>query len=110
MDMCDIITVSTDELRDFYVKHLNLPKSKFIVIPNYLPRWWIGDSMNVDKQMYQFKQQRERPSIAFCCSVNHFDVENHNDGVDDFTALIPWIKRNIKRYNFIFVGRCIPTT
>ena len=105
MDLCDLITVSTDELRNFYVKHLNLPKEKFIVIQNYLPRWWIGDAMNIDRQMYQYRQQCHRPSIAFCCSANHFDLNNANGGVDDFTALIPWIQRNVKKYNFIFVGR-----
>lgn len=26
------------------------------------------------------------------------------NGVDDFTALIPWIIKNINKYNFVFVG------
>ena len=104
MELCDIITVSTEELKNFYIKRLNLPKEKFIVIPNYLPRWWIGDSYNLDRQMNQWKQQRERPRIAFACSVNHFDVQNKNNGIDDFSHLIPWIIHNINRYQFIFVG------
>lgn len=105
MSLCDIITVSTEELRDLYVHDYKLPREKFIVIPNYLPRWWIGEAMNVDRQMYQFKHHRAKPNIAFCCSANHFDVHNANKGIDDFTALIPWIQRNLKKYNFIFVGR-----
>ena len=104
MDLCDIITVSTEKLKEFYIKHYNLPAEKFIVIPNYLPRWWIGDSFNLDRQMFQWKQQREIPRIAFACSVNHFDVSNNNNGIDDFSHLIPWIINNMNRYHFIFVG------
>ena len=104
MDLCDIITVSTDTLRDFYSARLNIPKEKFIVIQNYLPRWWIGDAMNVDRQMQQHAAQRNRPTLAFCCSTNHFDVENKNGGIDDFSHLIPWIEKNLKKYNFVFVG------
>lgn len=104
MDLCDIITVSTEELRDFYVKKLSLPKEKFLVIPNYLPRWWIGESFNIDKQMDQYFKQCKKPNIGFCCSANHFDLNNQNDGVDDFTHLIPWIIKNVNKYNFIFVG------
>lgn len=104
MELCDIITVSTVELKQFYMRKFNLHENKFIVIPNYLPRWWIGDSMNIDRQMQQFKAQRNKPTLAFCCSSNHFDLKNLNDGIDDFTHLIPWIIKNIKKYNFAFVG------
>lgn len=104
MHLCDIITVSTEELKDLYVKEYKLDPTKFIVIPNYLPRWWIGDAMNIDRQMTQFKNQRNKPTLAFCCSVNHFDVENQNNGQDDFSHLIPWIIKNINKYNFTFVG------
>ena len=104
MDLCDIITVSTEELRDLYHKYYNIPLNKFIVIQNYLPRWWIGDSFNLGRQMYQFSQQRKRPTLAFCCSVNHFDVKNVNGGQDDFSHLIPWIIKNIDKYQFVFVG------
>jgi hypothetical protein len=105
MSLCDIITVSTDYLRDFYIKRLNLPKEKFIVINNYLPRWWIGDSFNLTRQMNQYNEhKRSKPVIGFCCSSNHFDLKNLNGGVDDFTHIIPWILKNINKYNFVFVG------
>ena len=104
MELCDIITVSTEELKELYIKEYNLDKSKFIVIPNYLPRWWIGDAMNIDRQMRQYREQRYKPTIAFCCSVNHFDVQNQNSGQDDFSHLIPWIIKNIDKYKFTFVG------
>lgn len=104
MEMCDLITVSTEFLGEVYQKAFNIPKEKFIVVPNYLPRWWIGEAMNIDRQMNLWRSTRNQPRIAFCCSTNHFDVQNKNNGVDDFTHLIPWIKSNIDKYKFIFVG------
>lgn len=104
MEMCDLITVSTEFLGDVYQKAFNLSKEKIIVVPNYLPRWWIGEAMNLERQMNLWRNTRHQPRIAFCCSTNHFDVQNNNDGIDDFTHLIPWIKSNIDKYKFIFVG------
>jgi hypothetical protein len=104
MDLCDIITVSTETLKNFYSRKLNQPLEKFMVIQNYLPRWWIGDAMNIDRQMQQHAKQRFKPTLAFCCSTNHFDIQNRNGGVDDFTHLIPWILRSLNKYNFVFVG------
>lgn len=104
MEMCDLITVSTEFLGDVYQKAFKIPKEKFIIVPNYLPRWWIGEAMNIDRQMNLWRNTRNQPRIAFCCSTNHFDVQNKNNGVDDFTHLIPWIKANINKYKFIFVG------
>lgn len=103
-DCCDLITVSTPELKDIYVERLHQDPRKIAVIPNYLPRWWIGDSYNLDNQMKQWDTQHLKPHIAFACSTNHFDVNNANDGVDDFTEIMPWIKKNIDKYQFIFVG------
>ncbi len=104
MSMCDLITTSTDYLADTYSKAYNIPRDRFIVIPNYLPRWWIGEAMNIDRQMNLWNQTKNKPRIAFCCSTNHFDVNNTNKGIDDFTQLIPWIKGHLNDYQFIFVG------
>ena len=103
-DCCDLITVTTEELKNIYVENLHQDPNKFLVIPNYLPRWWVGDSFNLDNQLKQYDQQRQKPHIAFACSTNHFDVKNANNGVDDFTEIMPWIKKNLNKYQFIFVG------
>lgn len=103
-DCCDLITVTTDELKDIYVEKLKQPKNKIAVIPNYLPRWWIGEAFNLDQQMRQWDAQHTKPHIAFACSTNHFDINNANGGVDDFTEIMPWIKKNLDKYKFIFIG------
>jgi hypothetical protein len=91
MSGCDFITVTTNEIADLYSTSMNIPRNKFIVIPNYLPRWWIGDSYNYDRQMLLYKQTRNKPRIAMACSMNHFDINNQNNGIDDFSHIVPWI-------------------
>jgi hypothetical protein len=83
-----------------------MPRERFIVIPNYLPRWWIGDAYNYERQMALYKQTRNKPRIAMACSMNHFDIQNQNNGIDDFSHIIPWIEHHIKKNDiqFIFVG------
>jgi hypothetical protein len=103
-DCCDLITVTTTELKDLYVSRLNQPANKIIVIPNYLPRWWIGETFSLDRQLAQWDAQHTKPHIVFACSTNHFDVNNVNGGVDDFTHIMPWIKANVKKYHFAFIG------
>ena len=104
MDCCDLITVTTEELKNLYIRKFNQDPRKFFIIPNFLPRWWIGEAFNLDNQLKQWDQQHTKPHIGFCCSTNHFDIENKNKGVDDFTQMIDWIKKNENKYVFNFVG------
>ena len=106
MQMCDLVTVTTEELKNLYVHSFSLNPEKIVVIPNFLPRWWIGDAFSLDKSMKIWEKNKLKPRIAFACSTNHFDVLHKNNGIDDFSALIPWIERNINRYRFVFVGGC----
>ena len=106
MSACDFITVTTEQLADLYSTRLNIPRNRFLIIPNYLPRWWIGDSFNYDRQMALYKQTRNKPRIAMACSMNHFDLQNRNNGIDDFSHIVPWMEHHIKKNDiqFIFVG------
>ena len=103
-DCCDLITVTTPELKNLYATRLNQPLKKIVVIPNYLPRWWIGKAYDLDRQLKQWDAQHMKPHIGFACSTNHFDVGNANNGIDDFSAIVPWIKKNVSKYHFAFIG------
>ena len=52
MECVDFITTTTEYLRDYYIKTFELEKEKFIIIPNYLPKWWIGNSFDIGKTIY----------------------------------------------------------
>lgn len=104
MKLCDLVTVTTPQIKDLYVESFGIDPNKILVIPNYLPRWWIGESFNLGRSMYFWKEHNKRPRLAFACSTNHFDVENKNGGVDDFSHLTDWIRKNVDKYQFVFVG------
>jgi hypothetical protein len=105
MEACDIVTVSTKILAGYYAARFDIPLSKFQVIPNYLPRWWIGDAYRLNESVYNFKEGlKTKLKIGFICGGNHYDLINANNGDDDFTHIIDWIKSSVDVYDFRFVG------
>ena len=105
MESVDFITTTTDYLADYYANKFGVDRSKFVVIPNYLPRWWIGKRHMVQESVYHFQENlKNKLKVAFICGQNHYDVKNQNSGIDDFTHLIDWVKSSLDIYEFHFVG------
>jgi len=100
----DIITVTTERLRQFYVETYEIPEENFLVIPNYLPRWWIGEAYDLDKRMNSFKENQKKPKIVFPMSSSHFDMGNNNDNIDDFTDMCEFIRGTYKDYDYNIIG------
>lgn len=105
MDLADVITVTTNYIRDYYVSKFDMDVRKFVVIPNYLPRWWIGNCFNPVNTLQRYENSNGRKlKIAFVCGGNHYDLNNANCGVDDFTGVVEWIRKRSDDYEFHFVG------
>jgi hypothetical protein len=100
----DFVTVTTEALKEYYSNKFNVNPEKFIVIPNYLPRWWAGESYNIQQIQRNFVKHRKRPRIGFTASSSHFDIEGKNNYVDDFTHIVDMIKRTYKKYKYVFIG------
>ncbi len=104
-EVIDFLTVTCPALGDYYVKNFEIDKRKVIVIPNYLPRWWIDNIYEVGKISKRFDVNKaNRQKICFLSSSSHFDHKNVNGGVDDFTHILPFITKNLNKYGFVFVG------
>jgi len=106
MTSVDFITTTTDYIANYYSKKFNLDRSKFIVIPNYLPRWWIGRGHSIAENVHFFNEnlKKKKLKIGFVCSQNHYDINNENNGIDDFTHLVDWVKSSTDVYDFHFIG------
>ena len=100
----DILTVTTDTLGKYYVDTYGVDPKKVVVIPNFLPRWWIGETYNPSRQDELWKQNRHKPRIGFPVSSSHFDLKNINGGVDDFTHITDFVRSTVKDYQWVFVG------
>jgi hypothetical protein len=103
LQVCDVITVTTQELANYYVTRFGAPKEKMYVLPNYMPRWWIGDSYSERKISTKYNEM-DKPRIGFISSTTHFDIANVNNGVDDFSHVNDYVRDTIDEYQWVFVG------
>ena len=103
MDGCDAITVTCGPLADYYSSKFGLPRTKFRVIPNYLPRYFF-DSYDEAVILDRIRSQKSRkPRICFSCGMSHFDMRKTGAG-DDFSGILDWIIANRRKYEFVFHG------
>ena len=99
----DAVTVTCAPLADYYSSKFGIPRDKFRVIPNYLPRYFF-DSYNELVILDRIRSQKTRkPRICFSCGMSHFDMNRTGAG-DDFSGILDWIVANRKKYQFIFHG------
>ncbi len=99
----DVVTVTCAPLADYYSKKFGLPRDKFRVIPNYLPRYFF-DSYNETVILDRIRSQKNRkPRICFSCGMSHFDMKRTGVG-DDFSGILDWIVENRRKYEFVFHG------
>ena len=103
MKASDYVTVTTDELKKYYMKRLNLPDSKFKVIDNYIPQWWFVNIYDENNVSRRFDKQRKKPVIMISCGSSHWDLKG-TVGFDDFTGVDDWIIANRNKYQFVFHG------
>jgi glycosyltransferase involved in cell wall biosynthesis len=103
----NFIVVTTEELRDYYVERCNVSAESFIVIPNYMSRWWC-ESYNLAKTLENYNKFKKRPRVGFTSSCTHMDIMNQNNGVDDFEHINDFIRANTHKYEFCFIGSCPP--
>ncbi len=99
----DAVTVTCDPLADYYSGKFGLPRDKFRVIPNYLPRYFFDvydEAVILDRIR---SQKTRKPRICFSCSKSHFDMNRTGAG-DDFSGILDWIVENRKKYEFVFHG------
>ncbi len=99
----DAVTVTCDPLADYYSGKFRLPRDKFRVVPNYLPRYFFDfydEAVILDRIR---SQKTRKPRICFSCSMSHFDMNRTGAG-DDFSGIIDWIRENRKKYDFVFHG------
>jgi len=104
--MCnsDFVVTTTPELKYYFHKRCGVELNRIIDIPNYLPRWWAGESYNADHRRQLYRDNIHKPRIGFSSSSTHFDLENKNCGIDDFTHIIKFIESTMHKYQWVFIG------
>lgn len=101
----DFVTVTTQELANYYSTKCNIPLDKFVVVPNYIPKWWAGQ-FSIEQKKANFDSMR-KPKLLFSGASSHVDLSG-TVGYDDYTHLIEFIKGTTNKYDWTFIG-LLPT-
>tara|TARA_R110002167_G_scaffold245552_2_gene450997 strand:+ start:43 stop:1020 length:978 start_codon:yes stop_codon:yes gene_type:complete len=107
MEICDEMTVTCPTMRDYFLK--NTKQENITVIPNYLPRSWIGRMYDRKISSAVYDKNRKKPRVLYAGSSSHFDIHKKNNNVDDFTHVKDDIINSIDKYQWVFLGGVPPS-
>ena len=102
MNNCDEITVTCDFMKKYYSEktgHKNIT-----VIPNYPPKFWMGNFFNLKRISENYDQSEKKPRILYAGSGAHFDVDNRVNQNDDFAHVLQAIVETRDKYQWVFLG------
>jgi len=106
INMCDEVLVTCDYMRKLYQQRTG--KKEITVIPNFVPYTWMGHQFDRSKIYANYDKNKKKPRVLYTGSGAHFDVDNKNNGVDDFSHVIDLVLRTLQKYQWIFVGSFPP--
>ena len=102
MQEVDEITVTNKFMAEYYKEKTG--NKNVTVIPNYPPKWWIGNYYNSKEVMHNFTKNRKKPRVVYPASGAHFDVENRVKQRDDFFHVNEVIARTVNDIQWVFIG------
>jgi O-antigen biosynthesis protein len=102
MSLCDEITVTCPFMKDYYRGKTG--NRNVTVIPNFMPKFWIGNHYDLTKNMNNLDKYKKKPRILYAGSGAHFDVDNRVKQKDDFFHVNDVIRRTIDKYQWVFMG------
>jgi hypothetical protein len=84
LHQADIVTVTTDYIKEAYHRHYDVPLKNIVALPNMLPRYLFGDRYDPVKKAEQFRKLKSKPRIGIVSSLSHYnisDVRRSPDGL-----------------------------
>lgn len=106
MELCDEMTVTCPTMRDYFLEKTN--QTNITVIPNYLPRSWIGRMFDRKSVSNLYDKNRKKPRILYAGSSSHYDIHLKNNQIDDFSHVSESIINTIDKYQWVFLGGIPP--
>ena len=106
INMCDEVTVTCDFMRKLYQEKTG--KKEITVIPNFVPYTWMGHVFNKRQVYDSYDKNKKKPRVLYTGSGAHYDVDNKNGGIDDFSHVLKLVEKTIDKYQWVFVGAFPP--
>ena len=102
MSLCDEITVTCKFMKDYYTEKTG--NKNITVIPNFMPKFWMGNYFDLKKNMDNLDKYKKKPRILYAGSGAHFDVDNRVKQKDDFHHVVEIIRKTVNKYQWVFLG------
>lgn len=102
MELCDEVTVTCEFMRDYYKGKTG--NQNITIIPNYPPKWWMGNFYNDKKISENYDVHQKKPRILYAGSGAHFDVDNRVGQNDDFAHVCELIAKTHDKFQWVFLG------
>jgi hypothetical protein len=102
MSLCDEITVTCNFMKEYYSGKTG--NNRVTVIPNYFPKWWIGNFYDEKKISENYDKFQKKPRILYAGSGAHFDVDNKVGQKDDFQHVCEVIVKTRDKFQWVFLG------
>jgi hypothetical protein len=106
INMCDEVVVTCDYMRKLYQERTG--KKEITVVPNFVPYHWMGHHFNKQKIWHNYDKNKRKPRVLYTGSGAHYDVDNKNGGIDDFSHVLDVVLNTIDKYQWVFVGAFPP--
>lgn len=106
INMCDEVTVTCDFMKKLYQEKTG--KQEITTIPNFVPYSWMGHVFDKRRVYDSYDKNYKKPRVIYTGSGAHYDVDNKNGGIDDFSHVLKLVERTIDKYQWIFVGSYPP--
>jgi hypothetical protein len=106
INMCDEVTVTCDFMKELYMERTG--KKEITVLPNFPPRFWMGNFFDERRVSHNYDKHKKRPRILYAGSGAHFDVENRVGQRDDFEHVNKAIIDTRHKYRWVFLGAYPP--
>ena len=100
MRLCDGITTPTKYMSDYYQEKTGV---KGIVLPNYMPKFWIDRYYHKPDIIKKYEDYKRRPRVGYIGSPTHFNTTN-NGARDDFADIVKFIIKTIKNFKWVIMG------
>lgn len=101
MKLCDGITTPTEYMSKYYSERTGVPG---IVLPNYMPKFWIDRFYNKQKLVENYETHKRRPRVGYIGSPTHFNISNTPGIKDDFGDIASVIIKTIKNFKWVIMG------
>jgi hypothetical protein len=86
---------------DYYTARTGVPN---IVLPNYMPKFWIDRFYSKAKVVENFDRNKKRPRIGYVGSPTHLNIGRVPGVQDDIDPIIPLIRKTYKDFKWVFMG------